>query len=56
MTDIDPTSFGNAASDYATHRAGFPASLFDRLAGHGVGTPGQRALTRRMASKGPGYQ
>ena len=61
MTDIDPTSFGNAASDYATHRAGFPASLFDRLAGHGVGTPGQRAVdlgtgtgtvARQLAARG----
>jgi SAM-dependent methyltransferase len=42
--DIDPTSFGRAAADYATHRAGFPAELFDRLAGLGVGTTGQRAV------------
>lgn len=36
--------FGKTASDYARHRAGFPAELFDRLARFGVGLPGQRAL------------
>lgn len=30
-------NFGAAASDYATHRAGFPDSLFDRLAALGLG-------------------
>lgn len=31
------TNFGAAASNYATHRAGFPDSLFERLAALGVG-------------------
>lgn len=44
MTDIDPTGFGNAASDYATHRAGFPPELFDRLAALDVGGVGQRVV------------
>ncbi len=38
---IDPTGFGNAAGDYATHRAGFPPELVRRLEAFGVGTPGQ---------------
>ena len=36
------TNFGAAASDYATHRAGFPDSLFERLAALGVGNNGER--------------
>jgi SAM-dependent methyltransferase len=36
--DID---FGRTADDYARYRAGFPPSLFDRLAAHGIGSPGQ---------------
>lgn len=39
---IDPTSFGNAAEDYARHRAGFPPELFDRLLDLGVGDAGSR--------------
>ena len=39
--DID---FGKTASDYGTHRAGFPAALFDRLAKFGIGVAGQRLL------------
>lgn len=39
--DID---FGRTAGDYAAHRAGFPDELFDRLAGFGIGRPGQRIL------------
>jgi SAM-dependent methyltransferase len=39
--DLD---FGRTASDYAQHRAGFPESLFVRLAVHGVGIAGQRLL------------
>lgn len=38
---IDPTGFGNAAADYATHRAGFPPELVRRLDTFGIGTPGQ---------------
>ena len=58
---IDPRSFGNAADDYATHRAGFPAELFDRLRPHGVGTSGQRivdlgtgtgTVARQLAARG----
>lgn len=33
--------FGLTAADYAAHRAGFPDSLFDRLASMGIGLPGQ---------------
>jgi SAM-dependent methyltransferase len=33
--------FGATSEDYARHRAGFPDSLFERLAAHGIGTNGQ---------------
>ena len=33
--------FGATARDYARHRAGFPDSLFKRLAAYGIGEPGQ---------------
>src|SRR6266481_5938704 len=36
--------FGATATDYAEHRAGFPDSLFDRLAKLGLGRPGQDVL------------
>jgi SAM-dependent methyltransferase len=37
--------FGRTAEDYARHRAGFPAELFERLAASfGVGLPGQRVV------------
>jgi len=36
--------FGATATDYAEHRAGFPDSLFDRLAKLGLGRPGQDIL------------
>ena len=36
--------FGKTASDYGRHRAGFPAALFSRLDGFGVGRAGQRLL------------
>lgn len=36
--------FGRTAADYATHRAGFPPSLFARLAALGLGLPGQRVV------------
>jgi SAM-dependent methyltransferase len=35
-------NFGAAADDYATHRAGFPDLLFERLAALGVGASGER--------------
>lgn len=38
---LSGVNFGRAAADYRTFRAGFPASLFDRLAGFEVGLPGQ---------------
>ncbi|MEO7995694.1 MAG: class I SAM-dependent methyltransferase [bacterium] len=53
--------FGHTAADYAAHRAGFPASFFDRLAGWGLGRPGQTlcdlgtgtgALARDFAARG----
>ena len=34
-------NFGLTATDYGKHRAGFPPSIFTRLAPHGVGQPGQ---------------
>jgi ubiquinone/menaquinone biosynthesis C-methylase UbiE len=33
--------FGRTAQDYGRYRAGFPSSLFDRLATFGIGRPGQ---------------
>ena len=36
--------FGAAASDYATHRAGFPDSFFARLRALGIGRPAQRVV------------
>ena len=33
--------FGKTSDDYARHRAGFPASLFEHLAQQGIGAPGQ---------------
>ncbi|MEX1306447.1 MAG: class I SAM-dependent methyltransferase [Rhodovibrionaceae bacterium] len=39
--DVD---FGKTAQDYTRHRAGFPDSLFERLAARGIGAPGQRLL------------
>jgi SAM-dependent methyltransferase len=36
--------FGLTAEDYRRHRAGFPSSLFDRLAAKGVGTAGQHVV------------
>lgn len=38
---VSGTHFGKAAGDYGKYRAGFPESVFDRLAAHGVGLPGQ---------------
>ena len=39
--DVD---FGKTAEDYRTHRAGFPASFFERLGSYGIGTSGQRIV------------
>ncbi len=36
--------FGRTATDYGRYRAGFPDSLFDRLAAFGVGQAGERVL------------
>ena len=36
--------FGKTAVDYARHRAGFPKSLFDRLATFGIGRAGQSVV------------
>ena len=36
--------FGRTASDYRTHRAGFPAEMFDRLADMGIGLPDQKIV------------
>jgi SAM-dependent methyltransferase len=36
--------FGRTAADYATHRAGVPGRMFDRLGEYGIGQPGQRIL------------
>jgi SAM-dependent methyltransferase len=58
---VERVDFGLAADVYATHRAGFPESLFERLAVLGVGLGGQRvvdlgtgtgSLTRGFASRG----
>lgn len=43
MTTLQ-VDFGRTAEDYATHRAGFPAPLFERLAAAGVGRAGQTIL------------
>mgnify|MGYP001204066085 CR=1 FL=1 len=54
-------NFGLTASDYGKHRAGFPPSLFERLAPYGIGEPGQQVvdlgtgtgtLARGFASRG----
>ena len=39
-----PTNFGAAAEDYARFRAGFPDSLFDRLAALGIGASGETVV------------
>ncbi|MDJ0864983.1 MAG: methyltransferase domain-containing protein [Myxococcota bacterium] len=36
--------FGLTSKDYARHRAGFPDSLFARLAAHGIGQAGQSVV------------
>ena len=41
MAGVD---FGKAASDYATHRAGFPDRFYDELVAHGVHIAGSHAV------------
>ena len=41
---VSGTNFGKAAEDYGTFRAGFPESIFDRLAEFDVGLPGQAII------------
>lgn len=36
---VSGTNFGKAAEDYGTFRAGFPESIFDRLAAFNIGLP-----------------
>lgn len=58
---VSGTNFGKAAADYGTFRAGFPNSIFRRLAEYEVGLPGQSVidlgtgtgtLARGFASRG----
>ncbi len=41
---VSGTNFGKAADDYGTFRAGFPESVFDRLAEFDVGLPDQTVV------------
>ena len=41
---VSGTNFGKAAEDYGTFRAGFPESIFDRLAEFRVGRPGHTVV------------
>jgi SAM-dependent methyltransferase len=41
---VSGTNFGKAAGDYGTFRAGFPESIFDRLAEFKVGLPNQTLI------------
>jgi SAM-dependent methyltransferase len=41
---VSGTNFGKAAGDYGTFRAGFPDSLFERLAAFGIGRETQRVI------------
>jgi len=36
--------FGKTSEDYSRYRIGFPPAFFDRLAGFGIGKPGQSVL------------
>ena len=58
---VSGTNFGRAAEDYGTFRAGFPESIFDRLAEFSVGLPdhtvidlgtGSGTLARGFALRG----
>jgi SAM-dependent methyltransferase len=42
--DAKPLNWNNAASDYSTHRPGYPDNFFDLLQRLGVGRPGQQIL------------
>jgi SAM-dependent methyltransferase len=42
--EISGTSFGRSAADYSCYRAGFPESLFERLAAFDVGLPEQKLI------------
>jgi SAM-dependent methyltransferase len=44
--------FSRTARDYVTYRSGFPDELYRRLAGYGIGEPGQRVVD---LGTGPGY-
>jgi SAM-dependent methyltransferase len=59
--EVSGKNFGNAAADYGSYRAGFPESLFERLAAFDVGLPeqtvidlgtGTGTLARGFASRG----
>lgn len=39
-----PIDFGAHPRDYADYRPGYPARLYDKLATHGIGLPGQKIL------------
>jgi len=41
---VSGTNFGKAAGDYGSFRAGFPESIFDRLAHFDVGLPGHTLI------------
>jgi SAM-dependent methyltransferase len=41
---VSGINFGKAAGDYSTFRAGFPESIFDRLAEFNVGLPGDTVI------------
>lgn len=42
--EVSGTNFGRAAADYGSYRAGFPESLFERLAAFDVGLPEQTVI------------
>lgn len=44
MEGVHPPDFGKTADDYATHRRGFPPSVFARLLERGIGVPGSRVV------------
>lgn len=48
---VSGTNFGKAAEDYGTFWAGFPDSIFDRLAEFNVGLPDHKeSLSARFPS------